>query len=371
VNDNDDDTAVWSVGRETIRRHLLSIGFKSRAVGRQPILSPAQVAKRVSFAKDFKDFDWNKAVMVDETYAQDHGRTNPRNDRQWTLSRSDVKVAPRQQVAHPAQIGYFGAVCCLGVLPLIETYRQTLPTQFEKQARQLARKTKKAEEAERKLAVKAERLERKATEQRNKQLFKAQDKGKSNAELKVIRAARLKHKAEAVKARKAAQLKLRKLKVQQRRVKQADLKRRKAVAAKATRTMTAKVYITKCLTPLVRRCDAWFGRRKWTLFHDGAPYHRGKEVEGWLDKKKVKYVSSGLLNGKWPGNSPDLNPQEHVWAMTKQKCYKEFVGSLNDVDKQFRLAHDSIPLDVCQRLLSGMKGRLERVLALDGKHIGR
>ena len=55
----------------------------------------------------------------------------------------------------------------------------------------------------------------------------------------------------------------------------------------------------------------------------------------------------------------------------KQKCYKEFVGSLNDVDKQFRLAHDSIPLDVCQRLLSGMKGRLERVLALDGKHIGR
>ena len=116
----------WSVSKETIRKHLVAIGAKARATGRQPAITAAQVLKRIEFAKEFKDFDWKNAVFVDETYAQDHGKTNPRNDRQWTFSKEEV--VHRGQVAHPAQIGYFGATCIHGVLPLIELYRDNKPT---------------------------------------------------------------------------------------------------------------------------------------------------------------------------------------------------------------------------------------------------
>jgi hypothetical protein len=47
------------------------------------------------------------------------------------------------------------------------------------------------------------------------------------------------------------------------------------------------------------------------FFQDGAPCHRSKVVKDWFAGK----LNIELI--KWPGNNPDLNPIENVWAWMK------------------------------------------------------
>ena len=46
------------------------------------------------------------------------------------------------------------------------------------------------------------------------------------------------------------------------------------------------------------------------FMQDGAPCHRSKIVKKFLEENHVTTLD-------WPGNSPDLNPIENLWAKMK------------------------------------------------------
>lgn len=139
---------------------------------------------------------------------------------------------------------------------------------------------------------------------------------------------------------------------------------------KQQRRTDAAMLIDKCLVPLVARLETLFPNKNYTLFLDGAPYHQAKKVHDWFNANNIRYVVGGK-NGKWPGNSPDINPQENVWAITKSRSYKQSNKNLEQVDKEFRTAHDNITAEVCKKMLLGMKGRLETVIEREGRYIGK
>ena len=49
---------------------------------------------------------------------------------------------------------------------------------------------------------------------------------------------------------------------------------------------------------------------------------KAKETHKLLDDNEIKFFR-GYGYGRWPGNSPDLNPGEHIGAVVKRRAEKK------------------------------------------------
>ena len=52
------------------------------------------------------------------------------------------------------------------------------------------------------------------------------------------------------------------------------------------------------------------------FMHDGAPCHRSKVVQSFLDQQTINML-------EWPGNSPDLNPIQNLRSKMKRKVSEQ------------------------------------------------
>ena len=96
--------------------------------------------------------------------------------------------------------------------------------------------------------------------------------------------------------------------------------------------------------------------------HDNDPKHTSKSVKEWLSRQPF-----GLL--KWPPQSPDLNPIEHLWAMMKRKlnCYPSAPKGLLDLWTRVIETYESFTTEECSKLYETMPRRMRAVVHGRGK----
>jgi transposase len=99
-----------------------------------------------------------------------------------------------------------------------------------------------------------------------------------------------------------------------------------------------------------------------TFQQDGAPPHRAVLTQTWL----AKNVHSFLPTREWPGNSPDLNPIENLWAHLAQNVSDRQPSSLIQLKEIIQEEWGKVEVEFLNRLIFSMPTRLRTVLAKKG-----
>ncbi|XP_069951387.1 transposable element Tc1 transposase [Cherax quadricarinatus] len=97
---------------------------------------------------------------------------------------------------------------------------------------------------------------------------------------------------------------------------------------------------------------------------DLAPCHTSRKMLTFFEK-------SGLSILNWPGNSPDLNPIENLWAMTKCRVAEQDCSTVEKlIDTVIRTwYHDEELAKMCSTLVDSMPKRIAMLIKAKGSHI--
>lgn len=102
-------------------------------------------------------------------------------------------------------------------------------------------------------------------------------------------------------------------------------------------------------------------RLPWHFMQDLAPAHKAHTTRHLLDQKGVRVLY-------WPGNSPDLNPIENVWAYMARKLPKTLPRNEEELWDRVKAVWMSIPEGFINNLYRSMRRRIRAVIAARGGH---
>uniref|UniRef100_A0A8R1E3I0 DDE_3 domain-containing protein n=1 Tax=Caenorhabditis japonica TaxID=281687 RepID=A0A8R1E3I0_CAEJA len=123
-------------------------------------------------------------------------------------------------------------------------------------------------------------------------------------------------------------------------------------------TMDRYVYediLENTMRPLAR---ANLGR-SWVFQQDNDPKHTSGHVANWFRSRRVDLL-------EWPSQSPDLNPNEHMWEKLERRLKGVRASNANQKFAQLEAAWKSIPMTVVQTLLDSMPRRCQAVIDAKG-----
>ena len=97
------------------------------------------------------------------------------------------------------------------------------------------------------------------------------------------------------------------------------------------------------------------------FMHDGAPCHRGRRVTEFLEDQGIETLP-------WPGNSPDMNPIENLWAILKKDMKKEKITTKTDlISALIRSWHRNVDINnSCRNLVHSMPDRVKALKTARG-----
>lgn len=127
-------------------------------------------------------------------------------------------------------------------------------------------------------------------------------------------------------------------------------------------TMKSDDYINVLDTKMVPTARDMFPNGNYVYQDDGAPCHRSKKVKDWHTNNRTQLL-------EWPGNSPDMNPIENLWAILKMKVRNKMPsGRTSLIAAIIRCWFDEITPELCLKLADSMPKRLQSVIANKGGH---
>ena len=127
--------------------------------------------------------------------------------------------------------------------------------------------------------------------------------------------------------------------------------------------MNTKWYIETLENELIPTSHCQFPEDPFVFQDDGAPCHRAKAVKEWLCENDITCLYP------WPGNSPDLNPIENIWAVVGTEVRKAQPRNRQQLEDAIREAWSSLQSrDIIRNLVESMPERLKAVLRNKGHH---
>lgn len=125
-------------------------------------------------------------------------------------------------------------------------------------------------------------------------------------------------------------------------------------------TLNAAAYQQQILTDIRNTCQMLAPRgRAWLFQHDNAPAHNAVSTRNFLAHNHVPKL-------EWPGNSPDLNPIEHLWALVQRRLPRALPANTNEWWIAVQNAWRAVPFKLVRRLIESMPARIAAVIEANG-----
>lgn len=107
--------------------------------------------------------------------------------------------------------------------------------------------------------------------------------------------------------------------------------------------------------------DTGYNGTDFIFQQDNDPKHTSKLAKRWFSNQSIEVL-------RWPAQSPDLNPIEHLWTCLKLKLngYSTDPKSMHELWGRVQYEWNNLPPDLCYDLIASLPARLKAVIKAKG-----